>query len=197
MLVYKDPGPTVITSAVRKAFKTCGSGKHCSGSSRSFLIGARDAEICVSPCTIDPSSSSATKWTSLIVAGKMCPLLARTSDDNLTASVKSPVTSVSAARKRLPKLCPPRSPSPRNRYRNSLDKRLESSESATMQFRMSPGGSICNSSRSLPELPPLSETVTIAESVSTQIGSSVLPTNCFKPASSVDRPVPPPRATNL
>ncbi len=50
---------------------------------------------------------------------------------------------------------------------------LESSESAIMQLRMSPGGSICNSSRRRPELPPSSETVTIAERLSIQISSSV------------------------
>ena len=39
-----------------------------------------------------------------------------------------------------------------------------------MQLRMSPGGSICNSSRRRPELPPSSETVTIADRLSIQIG---------------------------
>ena len=67
-------------------------------------IACDDFEICVSPLTTEPSSNSATSLTSLIVAGKMCPLLARISEESLIASVKSPVTSVIAARKRLPKL---------------------------------------------------------------------------------------------
>ena len=90
--------------------------------------------------------------------------------------MKSPVTSVNAARNRFPKLCPPSSPSPRKRYERDATADVESSESAIMQLRMSPGGSICSSSRRRPELPPSSETVTIAERLSIHIGSSVLPT---------------------
>ena len=66
-----------------------------------------------------------------------------------------------------------------------------------MQLRMSPGGSICNSSRSLPELPPSSETVTMADNESIHVSSLRAPTNRFKPASNVDKPVPPPIATSL
>src|SRR5688572_16590832 len=127
----------------------------------------------------------------------MCPLLAITSDESLIASVKSPVISVSAARNRLPKLCPPSSPSPRKRWRNRREIKFASSESAIMQLRMSPGGSICNSSRNRPELPPSSETVTMAERLSIHMSCSVLPTNCFSPASSVERPVPPPIVTSF
>src|SRR6266545_7730839 len=128
----------------------------------------------------------------------MCPLLAKTSDDNLTASVKSPVTSVSAAKKRLPKLWPPSSPLPRNLYRNKRDNKFESSESAIMQLRMSPGGRICSSSRKRPELPPSSETVTIADSDSSHNSPlSCLDTYCLSPANRVDRPVPPPMATSF
>src|SRR4029453_7351948 len=67
-----------------------------------------------------------------------------------------------------------------------------------MQLRISPGGSICNSSRSRPELPPSSETVTIAESFEmrgSSVGRSL--TRHFSPASKVERPVPPPIATRL
>src|SRR4051812_28790537 len=66
-----------------------------------------------------------------------------------------------------------------------------------MQLRMSPGGSICSSSRKRPELPPSSETVTIAESESIHPCSPRLPTKRFKPASKVDKPVPPPIVTSL
>src|SRR5215218_1845730 len=122
----------------------------------------------------------------------MRPLLAKTSEERRTASTKSPVTSVSAARKRLPKLCPPRPPSPRKRYWKRRESSVESSDSATMQLRISPGGSICNSSRRRPELPPSSETVTIAERLSIHLSSSVLPTSFFSPPRRQDSPVPPP-----
>src|SRR5438105_2615609 len=128
----------------------------------------------------------------------MRPLLAKTSDERRTASTKSPVTSVSAARKRLPKLWPPKFPSPRKRCRNRRESSVESSDRATMQLRMSPGGSICNSSRSRPELPPSSETVTMAESASSQRPPRPWsPTSSFRPESAVDRPVPPPMATSF
>ena len=78
------------------------------------------------------------------------------------------------------------------------ESRVESSESAIMQLRMSPGGSICSSSRKRPELPPSSETVTIADRFSIHdSASSCFPTSCFNPASSVESPVPPPMATRL
>src|ERR687893_756347 len=128
----------------------------------------------------------------------MWPLLARISEESLTASAKSPVISVRAARKRLPKLCPLSWPSPLKRGRKSFDKRCESSERATMQLRMSPGGSICSSSRSRPELPPSSETVTMAESDSSQRQPRPSdPTSCLRPERRVERPVPPPSATRL
>ncbi len=67
-----------------------------------------------------------------------------------------------------------------------------------MQLRMSPGGSICNSSRRRPELPPSSETVTMAESDSSHRSPRAWsPTSSFSPESTVDRPVPPPMATSF
>src|SRR4029079_10164632 len=59
---------------------------------------------------------------------------------------------------------------------------------AAMQLRMSPTGGIPSSSRSAPDEPPSSATVTIA--VRLLVCS-------FRPRSSVDRPVPPPMATIL
>ena len=198
MLVYNDPGPTVMTSALRIAIKASGRGSQCSGTNRKRRILERAPVICVSPRISRPSSNSAANLTSLTVAGKMCPLLAKTSDDRRTASTKSPVTSVRAARKRFPRLWPPRSPDPRNRYLNKRASKVESSDNAIMQLRMSPGGNICSSSRNLPELPPSSLTVTIADSESMSGGSSTCgPTNRFRPARSVDKPVPPPIETTL
>src|SRR2546425_8137203 len=87
-----------------------------------------------------------------------------------------------------------------------------------MQFRMSPGGSILKSSRSRPEEPPSSVTVTTAESsrithrneglgragglcasgappIRIPLLRSGVTTYRFSPRSSVDNPVPPPMAT--
>ena len=60
------------------------------------------------------------------------------------------------------------------------------SASAAMQLRMSPIGGMPSSSRSLPDEPPSSATVTMAV---------MLLVTSFRPRSSVDRPVPPPMAT--
>ena len=60
------------------------------------------------------------------------------------------------------------------------------SASAAMQFRMSPTGGIPSSSRSAPDDPPSSATVTIAV---------MLLVCSLRPRSSVERPVPPPIAT--
>src|SRR5215469_3615208 len=71
-----------------------------------------------------------------------------------------------------------------------------------MQFLISPGGSIWNSSLKRPELPPSSVTVTTAVSVSIH-GNLSSPAagsggeNALSPASSVERPVPPPIDTIL
>ena len=60
------------------------------------------------------------------------------------------------------------------------------SASAVMQLRMSPTGAMPSSSRSLPDEPPSSATVTIAVR---------LLVACLSPRSRVDWPVPPPMAT--
>src|SRR6266478_9228149 len=69
-----------------------------------------------------------------------------------------------------------------------------------MQLRMSPGGRMRFSRRKRPELPPSSVTVTMAARSamgrSAVARSSVRRITCsFRPRSSVERPVPPPRAT--
>ena len=55
-----------------------------------------------------------------------------------------------------------------------------------MQWRMSPGGGMPRSCRSLPEPPPSSATVTMAVRFLVWL---------FRPRSMVDSPVPPPMAT--
>src|SRR6059036_3700778 len=57
-----------------------------------------------------------------------------------------------------------------------------------MQFRMSPGGITPSSSRSRPELPPSSVTVTMTERAAGPF---------LRPRSNVDKPVPPPMETIL
>src|SRR5437016_12092314 len=69
-----------------------------------------------------------------------------------------------------------------------------------MQLRMSPGGRMRFSRRRRPELPPSSVTVTMA--ARSAMGRSALArssmrrmTSSLRPRRSVERPVPPPRAT--
>src|SRR5580704_12827315 len=132
----------------------------------------------------------------------MCPRVSRISEDKRTASEKSDVMEVSAARNRLPKLWPS-SPEPfSKRWRKSFESRASSSLRATMQLRMSPGGSMLSSLRRRPLEPPSSLTVTTAErsrmtgESKAALGISVGDrTKRFKPFSRVERPVPPPRAT--
>ena len=96
-----------------------------------------------------------------------------------------PVISVKAVRNRLPKLCPSMPFPLVNLCSNTSPSNL-SLDNATRHFLKSPGGIILKSLRNLPELPPSSVTVTIAEILSEY---SLIPFN------SVDSPVPPPITT--
>src|SRR5450755_1987910 len=130
----------------------------------------------------------------------MCPRVSRISDDRRTASLKSLVTEVNAARNRLPKLWPSRPDPFTKRCWNRRESRASSSERATMQLRISPGGSMLSSLRRRPLEPPSSLTVTTAHN-SLISGWFGLPsalarvTYFLSPLSRVDRPVPPPMAT--
>ena len=93
---------------------------------------------------------------------------------------------IRAARKRFPRLCPASSPSPPKRYWKICSSTVSLSARATRQFRRSPGAMIPISSRSLPEEPPSSATVTMAV---------ILDVLFFIPRSSMDSPWPPPMAT--
>src|SRR5215472_7406412 len=130
----------------------------------------------------------------------MRPRIASTRLVTRIASMKSPVTCVSAARKRLPKLWPTRPCPAWKRYWNKRPISASSLESATMQLRMSPGGKMRFSRRNRPELPPSSVTVTMA--ARSEMGRSAVAsssgrrTTCsFKPRNKVESPVPPPKAT--
>src|SRR6202050_2033884 len=132
----------------------------------------------------------------------MWPRVTRISEDRRTASEKSWVIEVSAARKRLPKLWPPRPEPLSKRWRKSRESRASSSLRATIQLRISPGGSMLSSLRRRPLEPPSSLTVTTAQR-SRMTGESGWATaisageraKTLSPLSSVERPVPPPMAT--
>src|ERR1700722_14558681 len=199
-LVYSEPGPRRIRSALRMASIARGSGRTFFGDSSSFFMGTRLAVMRVSPRTRRPFVSVATRCTFASVDGKIRPRMARTLLLSRMASVKSPVMCVSAARKRLPKLWPI-SPRPAwKRYWKRRPSSASSLESATMQLRISPGGKMRFSRRRRPELPPSSVTVTMA--ARSEMGRSALgflssprTTCCISPRTKADRPVPPPRAT--
>ena len=127
------------------------------------------------------------------------PRTARTRFIRRTPSSKSPPSSaVIAARSMFPTAWPPRLPgsvstsplssrrNPGNRYPSSSLMSGSASASAAMQLRMSPTGGMPSSSRSAPDDPPSSATVTIA----------VRLLECsLRPRRRLDRPVPPPMAT--
>src|SRR5437016_183412 len=82
---------------------------------------------------------------------------------------------------------------------NRRDSRASSSDSATMQLRMSPGGSMLNSLRRRPLEPPSSVTVTTAESSVIRSSNADMPgfglrTYFLRPFSRFARPLPPPMA---
>ena len=132
----------------------------------------------------------------------MWPRVSRISDERRTASEKSEVREVSAARNRLPKLWPSRPEPLSKRCRKSCESRASSSLRATMQLRMSPGGSMLSSLRRRPLDPPSSLTVTTAHRSRimgvpgcANVISAGESTKRFNPLSNVERPVPPPMAT--
>jgi GH15 family glucan-1,4-alpha-glucosidase len=100
---FEDTG-AIIAAMTTSIPESAGSGRTWRDESLSVLIGTRLAVMRVSPWTLRPFSSVATRWTFESVDGKMRPRMARTLLLTRMASVKSPVTCVSAARKRLPKL---------------------------------------------------------------------------------------------
>ncbi len=176
-----------------------GSGSQLPGRKRMERIDRRLLLILLSPRTFVLSSRVASRLTFADVAGKIRPRIARISEESFTAWAKSPVIWCMAVRNRFPKLCPFRPRPLANRYRNRCESRSVSSERAVMQLRISPGGRISKSRRSLPELPPSSVTVTTAViSIGGRLGSgwTCAPAACFfSPERRVDNPVPPPIAT--
>jgi len=176
-------GGTVGEIVEAKGFRQI-SDRGALGSAVDAVLAANPAAMFVSPHTTVPSIRSAQRRTCRNVEGTTAPRILRTREHSWIARSKSPVTSVSAARNRLPNGCPDRSPSA-NRCWNSLPISDSSSASATRQLRMSPGGRIPSSRRRRPDEPPSSATVTTAVR---STGASLSPRN------NDDRPVPPPSA---
>ena len=116
---------------------------------------------------------------------RRCPRPRARGPTSATAASNEPTTSVSAARKMLPKAWPASSPRSK-RCRKSRFMSDSSSASAIRQLRMSPGGGIASSRRRRPLEPPSSVSVTIAV---------ICAPVSLSPRSSVERPVPPPRQT--
>src|SRR6267154_269878 len=132
----------------------------------------------------------------------MWPRVTRISEESRTASEKSCVMSVRAARNKLPKLWPSRPEPFAKRCRKSRESKASSSLRATMQLRISPGGSMLSSLRRRPLEPPSSLTVTTAQRsrITGEPGGAVaisagVRAKCLSPLSRVERPVPPPMAT--
>ena len=125
----------------------------------------------------------ASSRTNSLLAGSTLPFTASTLEDSFSAVSTSPVTCAIAAMNRLPKLWPDSWLSPSKRCWKSFSIRGSVSANATRQFLRSPGGIMPSSSRSLPDEPPSSATVTTAVT---------LEVACLMPRSSTDRPWPPP-----
>ena len=132
----------------------------------------------------------------------MWPRVTRISEERRTASEKSCVMSVSAARNRLPKLWPSRPEPFSKRCRKSWESKASSSLRATIQLRISPGGSMLSSLRRRPLEPPSSLTVTTAqrsrmmgEPARATANSAGVRAKRLSPLRRVESPVPPPMAT--
>ena len=160
MLVYSEPGPNVITSALAIASRASLTGCERPGLRKILSIDWRLLLILLSPEMMLPSASRASSVTLAAVAGKILPRIARISEESRTALAKSPVIWLSAARNKFPKLCPFK---PRARCEPVLKQPREQ----RLIFRQShhavadiTGRQNIQSRRRRPELPPSSLTVT-------------------------------------
>src|ERR1700693_2505322 len=77
-LVYSEPGPRRIRSALRMASIARGSGRTFFGESSNFFMGTRLAVMRVSPRTRRPLLRVATRCTFASVDGKIRPRMAKT-----------------------------------------------------------------------------------------------------------------------
>src|SRR5205809_197125 len=120
------------------------------------------------------------------LTGHTWPVQPRSERSPSTAERKSPLYCSIMDSRRLPPVCPAGFESIDGR-RDSSTRRASASlrASASAHFMMSPGGSTPSSSRSCPELPPLSNIVTMAFRRSQGL--------TFSPPSRLGRPVPPPK----
>src|SRR5438105_7022558 len=145
------------------------------------------ASTSTSPRVIDPSPYSAHTDACCTLTGQTRPRQPSSARRPSTASRKSPLYRCIIESSRFPPVCPPRracsSVGSRARSTRRASRALRASASA--HLRMPPGGSTPSSSRSCPELPPLSNIVTTALTSSHGLD--------LRPPSRLGRPVPPPK----
>src|SRR5918992_5767187 len=146
------------------------------------------ASTSTSPRVCDPSPYSAHSDAGCTLTGQTRPLHPSSARRPSTAARKSPLYCSIIESSRLPPVCPPRRACCSSvGSRDSSTRRASPSlrASASAHLRTSPGGSTPSSSRSTPELPPLSNIVTTAWTVSHGLR--------FRPPSRLGNPVPPPK----
>src|SRR5215831_11213385 len=149
------------------------------------------ASTSTSPRVIDPSPYSAQTDACCTLTGHTRPRHPSSARNPSIASRKSPLYRCIIDSRRLPPVWPPSRACSSVGSRASRTRRASRAfrASASAHFRMSPGGSTPNSSRSWPELPPLSNIVTTALTSSHGL--------FFSPPSRLGSPVPPPKHPTL
>src|SRR5688500_3059201 len=145
------------------------------------------ASTSTSPRVCEPSPYSAQRDAGCTLTGHTRPLHPSTARRPSTAARKSPLYCSIIDSSRLPPVCPRSRACSSMGRRESRTRRASRSlrASARAHFRTSPGGRTPSSSRSWPELPPLSNIVTTA--LTDSHGFS------FSPPSRLGNPVPPPK----
>src|SRR5262245_16130432 len=145
------------------------------------------ASTSTSPRVRVPSSYSAQTLACSTLTGQTRPAQPSSARSPFTAATKSPLYCCIIESSRLPPVWPPRRACSSAGSRASRTRRASRSlrASASAHLSTSPGGSTPSSSRSTPELPPLSNIVTTAFTVSHGFD--------FSPPSRLGRPVPPPK----
>src|SRR5215470_2300776 len=146
------------------------------------------ASTSISPRVLVPSPYSAQTDAGSTLTGQTFPLHPSSTLSPSTAARKSPLYCSIIDSSRFPPVCPPSRGCCSSAGRRDSKTRLASPSlraSASAHLSTSPGGSTPSSSRSWPELPPLSNIVTTALTVSQGL--------LLSPPSRLGRPVPPPK----
>src|SRR5206468_1066968 len=145
------------------------------------------ASTSTSPRVADPSPYSAHTEACCTLTGHTRPRQPSSARRPSIASRKSPLYRCIIDSSRLPPVWPPSRAcsSVGNRASSTRRASRELRASASAHLRMSPGGSTPSSSRSTPELPPLSNIVTTASACTHGL--------FFSPPRRLGSPVPPPK----